>query len=71
MIKAGFRRTAEELYFALHGYNRNNIRNWTEAEATYQGFGPNVHLATLDIQQVGIHMLCQTSTTDRTIYVAP
>ena len=39
--------------------NRPNRMNWTAAEAACQGFGSNVHLATLDTQSVGTFMLYQ------------
>ena len=42
----------------------NNYRNWADAEAACQEFGTNVHLATLDTQQVGTFMLYHRRTTD-------
>ena len=46
-------------------------KNWKQAEAACQGYGSNVHLATLDTQQVGTFMLYHSRTTDGTIPVVP
>ena len=58
----GFSNTDQGCFF-VEDYN---LRNWHDAEAACQQIGGNVHLATLDTQQVGTFYY-----TDGTIHVAP
>ena len=36
------------------------VKNWTDTKAACEGFGDNVHLATLDTQEVDTFMSCQS-----------
>ena len=67
VIPSEFTKTSKG-YF---GVNYTHPKNWADAEAACKRFGANVHLATLDTQEVSTHMFYQISVNDRIILVAP
>ena len=55
LMTQGFNTTTQGCLY-VSKINNNNLKDWTAAEAACQRFGSNVHLATLDTQQVGTFM---------------
>ena len=62
-----FNRTAEGYFWV----DNTGKKTWADAKAACQGFGSNVHLATLDTEEVGTSMLYHSEKSETNNPVVP